>query len=200
MDMKGGFREQRCSGAPGIQRHATPFPAIFATPMLPDPQPFLHQLFEALDRHRIPVDHLQLDHLCYRVADLGRYTTMKQVLAEQGSLLAESTIGGRHIATYRLHLPIVRGKRHIALVELPAPKADSPYPEGWEHAEFVVPGSLLAFTQEHPHPDWDLRALDKAINADVRLPLGAISVKFHQRALDVVIAEEERSAGENLPR
>ena len=168
--------------------------------MLPDPQPFLHQLFEALDRHRIPVDHLQLDHLCYRVADLGRYAVMKQVLAEQGTLLAESTIGGRPITTYRLHLPIARAQRHIALVELPAPKADSPYTEGWEHAEFVVPGSLLAFTQEHPHPDWDLRALDKAINADVRLPLGAISVKFHQRALDVVIAEEERSAGENRPR
>lgn len=162
--------------------------------MLPDPQPFLYRLFEALQQLAINVDHLELDHLCYRVESEERYAEMNRSLVAQGELLAETRIGGRPIATYRLHTPVVFGPHRIDVVELPAPKAQRPYPEGWEHAEFVVPEDLLAFTQRHPHAAWDLRDLHKPTNADVRLHFDGFSVKFHRQALDAVIAEEQRTA------
>ena len=160
--------------------------------MLPDPHPFLHILFQALEHLGIAVDDLQLDHLCYRVESDTRYTELNRILTTQGTLLAETPIGGRPIATYRLHAPFVFGKRHIALVELPAPKSQRPYPEGWEHGEFVVSEDLLAFTQRYPQAAWDLSDLYKPTNADVRLTFDGFSVKFHRQALDHVIAEEQR--------
>lgn len=159
--------------------------------MLPDPHPFLHRLFQALEGLGISVDHLALDHLCYRVGTVERYAAMKHALAQDGTLLAETIIGGRPIATYRLNAPFVFGTRRIALVELPAPKPQSPYPEGWEHAEFVVPMDLQAFAQHFPQASWDLSDLHKPTNADVRLTFDGFSVKFHRQALDAVIADEK---------
>ncbi len=157
---------------------------------LPQPGPFLEQLLAELDQLRVEVKGLHLDHLCYRVGTTERYALLRQALATDAELLAETMIGGRPIATFRLHEPIIHDQRAIQLVELPAPKPGSPYAEGWEHAEFVVDEDLLLFTQRYPHVNWDLTDLDKPLNADVRLRLGDISVKFHRMALDEVIKRE----------
>ncbi len=155
-----------------------------------DPTPFLQKLFAELANCSVDVSSLELDHLCYRVEDLGRYMELRGQLDEEGILLAESTIGGRLIATYRLNNPIRFEERSIDVLELPAPKPGSPYPEGFEHAEFVVHEELLAFTERHPQLDWDLSALAKPVNADVRLRFGDISVKFHRQSLAEVIETE----------
>lgn len=157
-----------------------------------DPTPFLDALFAALERDGIDVAGLHLDHLCYRVASLSRYAELKATLASRGVLLAESEIGGRPIATFRLHRPLTYAGRSITVLELPAPKAGSPYPEGFEHAEFVVPMEPRSFAALHPELAWDLSGARKPVNADVRLNYGGVSVKFHQRALAEVIAEEQR--------
>ncbi len=54
-------------------------------------------------------------------------------------------IAGRLISILHLHEPYTFGDREIACVELPAPKAGSPYKEGWEHAEFVTKEPLDVF-------------------------------------------------------
>jgi len=164
---------------------------------LPDPTPFLQQLFAALQADGLKVHGMELDHLCYRVATAERYAALKSLLAQHGSLLVESMVGGRPIATYRLHRPFTYLDRLIAVVELASPKAGSTYPEGYEHVEFVVPGcrsaaELLAFTQRHPALPWDLGDLHKSTNPDVRLRYPGFSVKFHGRSLAEVIAEELR--------
>ena len=133
---------------------------------------------------------MELDHLCYRVEDQERYGDLRKKLDAAGTLLGESLIGGRPIATYRLHRPFRYGKRRIDVVELPAPKPESFYPEGYEHAEFVVDGELLAFTQKHPALVWDLSGASKPINADVRLRFDGFSVKFHRQPLAAVIGME----------
>lgn len=163
---------------------------------LPDPSPFLQRLFDALQRDGIATTGLVLDHVCYRVETLARYQEWKDHLSKNGRLLGEHTIGGRPIATFCLHVPIRSNGRRIAVLELPAPKTGSYYPEGWEHAEFVVNEDPRSFAARYPALPWDLSGADKAYNADVRLGYGAFSVKFHERALDVVIAEERQpSAG-----
>lgn len=164
---------------------------------IPDPSPFLDQLFAALHADGLHVQDLELDHLCYRVASLERYSACRTLFAQHGELLAESIIGGRPIATYRLHQPIVYRDRRIHVVELASPKVGSLYPEGYEHAEFVVPelgstSDLRAFTERYPALPWDLGDIDKVTNADVRLRYAGLSVKFHRETLADVIAQEKR--------
>lgn len=187
-----GYKAQRCIAAPMGKIRASDLCPMSAL-ALPDPGPFLVRLFAALEADGLPVNDLLLDHLCYRVATAERYDALKKILLERDTLLAETHIGGRPIATFRLHAPIVFRQRRIELLELPAPKAGRPYPEGYEHAEFVVHEDLRAFTEHHPGPAWDLSDLDKPTNADVRLRYNGFSVKFHRQPLDVVIANEQRS-------
>lgn len=157
---------------------------------LPDPTPFLDRLFLALEKDGIATDGSLLDHICYRVESTERYTEWKAHLSNIGTCLGEHWIGGRPIATYRLHDPYRYQHHHIAVVELPAPKPGSPYTEGWEHAEFVVNEDPLLFAARYPKLKWDLNGALKTNNADVRLDYDGISVKFHRRSLAEVIEGE----------
>lgn len=172
-----------------LPRPCTPHPHL-RTVQLPDPIPFLKRLFEALEQDGIATEGLPLDHLCYRVETLERYMAWKSLLSKNGRLLGEQVIGGRPIATFKLHTPFSFGGRLIDVVELPAPKPGSPYTEGWEHAEFVAGEDPRAFAARYPALTWDHSGADKPVNADVRLGYAGFSVKFHERALEVVIAGE----------
>lgn len=163
--------------------------------MIPHPAPFLDRLLHALEAAGIDVSKLGPDHVCYRVATAQRYAELKAWLHTQGTLLSEKDVNGRPIAAFRLHTPWMHGDRRIEVLELPSPKPDSPYAEGFEHVEFVVDEDLRAFAQRHPQVDWDLSDLGKPINADVRVRFGAISAKFHRHSLVDVIAWEERTGG-----
>ena len=162
------------------------------TVQLPDHTPFLTRLFAVLEQDGIATEGLPLDHLCYRVETLERYMAWKSFLSKNGRLLGEHVISGRPIATFKLHRPFSFGNRLIDVVELPAPKPGSAYPEGWEHAEFVVGVVPRAFAARYPALPWDLSGADKSVNADVRLGYAGFSVKFHERALEVVVALEGR--------
>lgn len=155
-----------------------------------DASGFLRKLFDALAIAGLDTTDLELDHLCYRVETHCRFDALRKALNNKATLLGDSIIGKRPIATYRLNEPIFFEGRRIEVVELPAPKTGRPYPEGYEHAEFVVLEELVAFTQRHPHLDWDLSALAKPVNADVRLRFDGFSVKFHRQTLASVIEME----------
>lgn len=156
--------------------------------MLSGAAPFLDRLFTALRADGIDTSAFELDHLCYRVADNGRYAELKELLARSGHLLSETLIGGRPIATFRLDAPILFHGRTISVIELPAPKPGSPYPEGFEHAEFVVGMDPLVFAAQHPQLPWDRSAAHGPINPEVRLRYVGFSVKFHEHPLAYVIA------------
>lgn len=165
--------------------------------MLPDHTPFLEQLFVSLEPVPGALSHLQLDHLCYRVATKKQYESLKSQLLKDNELLVESPINGRRIATFRMAAPFRFRQREIWLLELPEPKAGSPYPEGWEHVEFVTDRPLEAFAEWMVNhlsveaEDIDRSGVGKALNADLRLRLaGGLSVKFHELALDAVIRIE----------
>ncbi|HNU55805.1 MAG TPA: VOC family protein [Flavobacteriales bacterium] len=157
---------------------------------LPDARSFLHRVFAVLRSDGVDVSPLLLDHICYRVATAERYLHWKDLLSKNGDLLGETMIGGRPISTFKLHEPIIHLDRRITVVELPAPKEGSPYIEGWEHVEFVVGIDPRAFAARYPSLPWDMSGADKASNPDVRLSYDGFSVKFHQRSLEEVIAQE----------
>ncbi len=166
--------------------------------MLPDHHPFLDELFRRLTDNSGALDHLFIDHICYRVETDARYRELREYLLQQGNtLLVESIIGGRSIATFKLSTPLPYGNRRIPLLELPAPKPGSFYPEGYEHVEFVTDRPLVAFCDQLPAllavpaANYDRKGLSKARNADLRVKLGdGYNVKFHEQSLEAVIMEE----------
>ncbi|MCB9287065.1 MAG: VOC family protein [Lewinellaceae bacterium] len=155
--------------------------------LLGDPTAFLDRLFAALKEKNIEVSIYELDHLCYRVESRERYEELKGALSGLGDLLSEKEIGGRPIAAFRLKEPIIYKNRRIWCLELPAPKEGSPYPEGYEHAEFVIKQCFPDFIGQHQGTDFDTKALSKHINPEVRLQFKGFSVKFHRQSLEYVI-------------
>mmetsp|Transcript_1526 Transcript_1526/g.2149 ORF Transcript_1526/g.2149 Transcript_1526/m.2149 type:complete len:239 (-) Transcript_1526:30-746(-) len=107
--------------------------------------------------YNLDVSRYHADHVCWRTASMEEYCALISALrspesADQCTLLIESEIGGRLIATFKLTQSIEyasigdvdRGgaTRTINVVEIPAPKDGSPYKTGLEHVEFVIPTNV----------------------------------------------------------
>ncbi len=156
--------------------------------LLPNPTPFLQQIFGFLQADGIEVSRYELDHICYRVATQQRYEELKKQLLVLGELLTEKPISGRPIATFKLEQPILFNQRKIELLELPAPKPNRFYAEGYEHVEFVIDMDLPTFAEKYPNITFDKKGMGKEVNPDLRLNYGELSVKFHEHNLAYVIA------------
>jgi len=137
-------------------------------------------------------DFSQADHICYRVASIERYTQMQQQLMPFARLLGEVSVSGRPISTYKLDSPIHHGQWRVDALELPAPKPSAAYPEGLEHAEFVLYDDMATFLQKYPHLEFDLKSAERGINPEIGLKLGNRAVKFHLLSLTHVVYLEDK--------
>ncbi len=155
--------------------------------LLGDTRPFLETIFQRLETDKVAVGDYELDHICYRVETVERYEALKKALASLGKLLVESQIGGRPIATFQLHHPILFQNRQIHVLELPAPKVGSFYKEGFEHVEFVIDTPFENFIQKHPHLNFKTKGMSKAVNPEISLRYDDFAVKFHHHSLAYVI-------------
>ena len=152
---------------------------------------FVTTLARELSAKGIDIKPYEIDHLCYRVANLDRYETKKTELAQLGYLLSEAQVNGRPIATYKLKKPLKwsHGK-YISLVELPAPKPGKNYSEGLEHFEVEVAQPLKSFMALHHTIVFETHNIDNPINPDISLQLASGTVKFHPESLEEVIRKE----------
>ena len=152
---------------------------------------FLERLEENQKALEIDLFKFPIDHLCYRVENIFDYYYKKEIFAKLGVLLIESEIDGRLISTYKLKRPIEFKKQKIYLIELPAPKFNNAYKEGFEHAEAVISDSFKKFMASYPRLKFDLSAADKKVNPEIRLKLApGINIKFHHQSLEDVILIE----------
>lgn len=138
-----------------------------------------------------------VDHLCYRAASNQEYLHLRALLEQEGTLLVEGMIGGRPIATYRYHQPVLAGAVTVPCIELAAPKPGRCHQSGLEHIELVVP-SLEGLIATHPQCAFRTDNQHSLRNPDIALTLGGGQVKFHLQALDSVIADEV-ARGEVVP-
>ena len=154
---------------------------------LGNPSVFLDQLFEQLHRKGIDTAGLYLDHICYRVESPERYEAIKSAIAPGNTLLTESFIAGRPIASYLLSDPIYYKNRRINCLELPAPKPGNSYSEGFEHVEFVIKEPFDSFMSKYPEITFKTKGMNKSVNATISIPLDGMAVKFHHHPLPYVI-------------
>lgn len=141
-----------------------------------------------IDRSRLAM----MDHICYRVETTERYDEMVQKLSEVATLLGETEISGRLIATFECDEPLQAGGWQIPCIELPQPKEGAPYPEGLEHVELVTIRSLEQFEAQHSDLPFDHKGMYKKINPELGLKHAGISVKFHEQPLGAVVRIENR--------
>jgi predicted metalloenzyme YecM len=160
-----------------------------------DANDFIAAINRGLDELRIDRSLLsEMDHLCYRVETDVRYRELLKELSQSAELLGETMVSGRPIATFRLADPIATGGWKVSYVELPAPKEDSPYIEGLEHAELVVlGGDLERFLRAHSHlaDVFSRKGMTKILNPELGLKAAGISVKFHKLPLGEVVRLEK---------
>lgn len=162
-------------------------------------EPFIVNINRGLDEARIDRGYLtEMDHVCYRVETNDRYDEIRTELAKATEWLLEvgapAMINGRPIVTYQFIEPIAIGDWTPSYLELPAPKEGSPYPEGLEHAEFVVRGGNLAtFQAAHPHLEdmFTEGGMNKSVNPELGLKAYGMSIKFHELALGKVVRIEQ---------
>lgn len=120
-----------------------------------------HSLFCNKKEKENNIQSLYADHVCWRTETIEEYTELVEALKKESTssssnngggeftLLNESLIGGRSIATFQLKqgIPIPaylnnnNNKNNVIdVVEIPAPKesSSSEYKTGLEHVEFVI--------------------------------------------------------------
>lgn len=136
----------------------------------------------------------EIDHVCYRVPSLEIYEFWKKQLGSCASLLSEAFINGRPIATYKLDKAIrISPDFSINVLELPAPRADAIYSEGFEHLEVLTKSPLEDLLSRYGHYSFKTHNLSAKINRDISLRFDAGLVKFHEKSLENIIALEKKS-------
>ena len=103
----------------------------------------------------------------------------------------------------KLNEPIECQGFSINNLELPCPKIGSVYESGLEHAEFVIGNInddphdkilLKQMIERMPDLKWDIRGIDKDINADISLKLDErTSIKFHVRPINEIVEYEKQN-------
>lgn len=160
---------------------------------------FLTQFFSLVEDHfQLDVHGLTVDHICWRCENKEDFFNTETTLLAYGSLFHKSEHNGRIISLIVLDTPILFRNHQISLVELPAPKEDKRYPNGFEHAEFVVTEGLENFLHKYPNLPWNSKNIEKAINPDIKLVHEGISIKFHPYTLAHVVKKLEQGKSKIL--
>ena len=155
----------------------------------------------------------EIDHICFRCRSNDEYIDIRSRLTSNdiGRLLVEDLIGGRPISTILLSKPYIYEDWAIPCIEVACPKPGRVHQAGLEHVEVVIgdkeddfhssKDKLLKFIESYPDVCFDLKAIDKSINADISLGLADCgSIKFHVRSLyDVCTYELSQGMKAGVP-
>lgn len=84
---------------------------------------------------------IKSDHLALRFKDIEIVDQIKDELKKENKIISSAVVNGRKILIFKLQEPIKFMDWEIDCIELPYPKENQKYPDGWEHIEFVVPSN-----------------------------------------------------------
>jgi predicted metalloenzyme YecM len=153
---------------------------------------FKATLTEQLEKNHITLKpNWVIDHICYRVATEDKYNELKDFFLEENTLLVESIVSGRLIASFKLSRPINILGQNVSVLELPAPKAGKDTPEGYEHIEVVCTETFDELINLFSHLKLDKKGMSKNINPELEIELDTCSIKFHHQTLESVIEYEK---------
>jgi predicted metalloenzyme YecM len=154
---------------------------------------------------------LKIDHICVRLKNGADVNDLKIQLSETGQIISSVNVNGREISMIQLNEALNLGSWQTYGVELPYPKPNHNYADGWEHVEFVLNGadntmdgvrqafmdtfnnldrnqleSDYAYSEDEPHADGD-----QIPNPTVGLKVNGVGLKFHANPIQVIVGFEE---------
>tara|TARA_R110000868_G_scaffold164359_17_gene396938 strand:- start:6568 stop:7521 length:954 start_codon:yes stop_codon:yes gene_type:complete len=135
--------------------------------------------------------HWEVDHACYRTDSLEQYEQTKKDFGRSATLLVESMVGGRPIASYQLKTPKFARGHATDVIEVPAPKPGRINDSGYEHVEVVIDLTFNELQSKFPALKWETKALDKSLNPELETEFESFNVKFHHHALAHIINIEK---------
>jgi predicted metalloenzyme YecM len=154
---------------------------------------------------------LRADHAGLRIKNPEDVERLKEELAERGRCISSAIVNGREILLYELAEPLAIGPWRASCIELPYPKANHAYEDGFEHVEFVIPSAAetledmrAALLERFPHLDLPTLAAqgeyEESLPAseDDQLPNPSLAfekrrglaVKFHPRPIQEIVGFE----------
>lgn len=154
-------------------------------------EPFIQKFTTGLSAYEGQLRSLSIDHFCYRTDSLESYALVKKHFSQQGTLLIESPVGGRAIATYKLASPIIFGDYYVDLIEVPAPKPARAHENGFEHLEMVIAKPFTWVEQNFTTKSIKGATLEKGLNPEAEVAFQDFALKFHHKSLEHIIALEK---------
>ena len=175
-----------------------------------DLKEFEGRIFQYLDELRIQekAQSLFVDHLGLRIKEVNSIAALKNELDIKGKTISSAIVNGREILIYKLNSPLRLGSWSISCIELPYPKPDHSYPDGWEHIEIVIPSSATTLAElrhdfQNFFPEVNIESLkqkgqyseDEPRSENDQLPNPTIvlrkskdtTIKFHARTIEEVV-------------
>lgn len=154
---------------------------------------------------------LEIDHICVRLKNGADVDDLKIQLSEAGQVISSVNVNGREISMIQLNEALSLGSWRTYGVELPYPKENHNYADGWEHVEFVLSGaentmdgvrqafadtfsnldkerleSDYSYSEDEPHADGD-----QIPNPTVGLKVNGVGLKFHANPIQVVVGFDQ---------
>lgn len=156
-----------------------------------DTSTFLDSFFEQIALIGLDVSDLVLDHVAYQASSSEDYEKVKAEFSTMGEKAGERMIGGRRVAVFRLHTPIVYKKHAISALELIEPKEGQVYDSAFQHAEFVVNKPFETYIEQYQNIDWDTSSMNRDEFAHLKLNFpNGLTLKFLKMPiLDIIAAE-----------
>lgn len=170
----------------------------------------LNEALEALDMLE-ECKGLEIDHICVRLKNESDIDALKIQLHEAGKTISSVNVNGREISIIQLDEPLDVDPWQTYGVELPYPKANHNYADGWEHVEFVLRAAentmdgvreafmdkfahldrsqlegKYAYSEDEPQAD-----RDQLPNPTIGLRVNGIGLKFHANPIQVVVGYQK---------
>ncbi len=150
--------------------------------------------------------NLEIDHICVRLKNHNNVDNLKAESNKFGQIISSVEVNGREISIIQLNEPLDLGAWQTYGVELPYPKKNHSYIDGWEHIEFVLSDAentmvgirqafqekfkldteLLkrdySYSEDEPHADED-----QLPNPTIGLKVKGVGIKFHAKPIQTVV-------------
>lgn len=155
------------------------------------------------------VELLQADHLGLRFENVEQIENIKSELLKEGKIISSAVVNGREILIFEMTKPIEFDKWQVECIELPYPKPNQEYMDGWEHVEFVIPSDANTMEEfredfkDYFSENYDLISRedysesvpqaesDQLPNPSIVLRKDKnITIKFHPRSIKRVVSEK----------
>jgi predicted metalloenzyme YecM len=155
---------------------------------------------------------LLIDHICVRLKSEDDVDSLREQLTEAGQIISAVNVNGREILLIQLNESLDLGSWKTYGVELPYPKPNHKYADGWEHVEFVLSGAentiegvRKAFTEKFPNLDIERLKSDYSYSEDephadgdqipnptIGLKVNGVGLKFHANSIQTVVGFDDQ--------